>query len=99
MAPPPRQQQKQQDVTFENRRALLAFGITLISLALLIGVIIHAKWALNVLIYKQYGNFLNNLVFGVGTLIANAGLSLRFVSYLNLRFLDSRIDADHKKYV
>lgn len=96
MAPAPRKQQKD---TFENRRALIAFGITLVSLVLLIGVIIHAKWALNVLIYKHYGHFLNNVVFGVGTLIANAGLSLRFVSYLNLRFLDSLIDADHKKYV
>lgn len=84
---------------FENKRALIALAITIVTIALLIGVIIHAKWSYHVLVYKQYGSFINNLVFGVGTLVANAGLSIRLVSFLNLKFLDSQIDADHKKYV
>lgn len=81
------------------KRALRATFITVLSLLLLGVFSYHAYWALGVVASNSYGSFLSSLVYGPGTLLANGGLSLKLVSYLNERLVDRDIDADHKKYL
>lgn len=80
-------------------RALKATVLTSLSITLLLLWVYHAIWAIKAIIYNRFGRILDNLVFGVGTLIANGGLSLRFLRYLNQVWLDTEIDDDHKKYL
>lgn len=87
------------DEEISTSRVLRALFLTFLSLFLIVLWGYHSVWAVKVVIYKTYGNLLNNLIFGPGTLIANGGLSIKFVTFLNEVLLDDRIDADHKKYL
>lgn len=91
--------QKVPDEEISTSRVIRALFLTFLSLLLILVWGYHSVWAVKVVINKTYGNLLNNLVFGPGTLIANGGLSIKFVTYLNEILLDDKIDADHKKYL
>lgn len=80
-------------------RALNAAILTALTLLLLVIWFLHAKWAISVMYYRPYGNFLNNLIFGPGTLVANAGITTKIVKYVNKLLVEDKIDADHKKYI
>lgn len=75
--------------------------ILLTALSLIFAAVIcfHLYWAINLIRYRVYGHLINNLVFGMGTFVANAGLTAKALVWLNERLLDSRIDEDHKKYI
>lgn len=81
------------------KRALRATFITALSLLLLAVFSYHAYWAIGVVANNSYGSHVSSFVYGPGTLVANGGLSLKLVSYLNDRLVDQTIDADHKKYL
>lgn len=87
------------DEEVSTSRVIKALLLTFLSLFMIVLWGYHSVWAFKVVIYKTYGNLLNNLVFGPGTLIANGLLSVKFVTYLNEILLDDKIDADHKKYL
>lgn len=82
-----------------KQRAVKASLITVLSVVLLLAWVYHAFWAVDVLSTNKYGDILSNVVFGVGTLVANAGLSVKLVAFLTEKYLDGQIDADHKKYL
>ena len=48
------------------------------------------------MMYRPYGNLLNNIVYGPGTLIANAGLSSKLIKYVNTKLVEDKIEADYK---
>lgn len=87
------------DEKLSKSRALNALILTVLFIGLLVIWLYHARWAIDVMANRPYGNFLNNLVFGPGTLIANAGLSVKVASYFNEKLVEDKIDADHKKYI
>lgn len=89
--------EKKDDISVQ--RAFKAAFLTFLSLALLFLWCYHAVWSIKVFTYNKYGNILNNLVFGLGTLIINASFSIKFATYLNDKYLNDQIDADHKKYM
>lgn len=80
-------------------RAFGATIMTVLGLLALIALFIHAKAAKRIVLERAYGNLLTNLLIGPGLLILHAGLSYRLLRYLNLKFVDSRIDEDHIKYI
>lgn len=80
-------------------RAFNALILTILSITLLIVLFYHLNWAVDVMLDKPYGSLLNNLVFGPGTLLANAGISLKLITYINAKLVEDKIDADHKKYI
>ncbi|CUM63560.1 uncharacterized protein PRCAT00001138001 [Priceomyces carsonii] len=82
-----------------KQRALNAFILTLTSLFVVILLVYHAFWAVKVVYYNQYGRLFSSLVYGPGTLVANAGLSTRFLKFLNRKLLEDTLDTDHKKYI
>lgn len=92
--PQPRQQEK-----ISPDRAIKASLLTFLSLVLLILWGYHALWAIKVFVYNRFGGILNNTVYGVGTLVANAGISIKAVTWLNDKWLEDKLDADHKKYI
>ena len=51
------------------------------------------------MIYQPFGNLLNNLVYGPGTLIANYGISSRIIKYINTKLVEDKLDSDYKKYI
>lgn len=87
------------DEEISTSRVVKSLFLTFLSLFFIGLWCYHAVWAVKVMIYKTYGNAFNNLIFGPGTAIANAGLSIKLVTYLNIVLLDDKIDADHKKYI
>ncbi|ODV78380.1 uncharacterized protein CANTADRAFT_90730 [Suhomyces tanzawaensis NRRL Y-17324] len=80
-------------------RALNASILTVLTLLLVVMWAYHTVWAVKVMINRPYGSFLNNLIFGPGTLIANTGVSTKIVSYINTKLVEDKIDSDHKKYI
>ncbi|EAZ63928.1 hypothetical protein PICST_38487 [Scheffersomyces stipitis CBS 6054] len=87
------------DDKVSKSRAFNAGLLTVLTLLVLAGWVYHFIWALQVVINQPYGGVLNNLVYGPGTLVANAGLSTKLVGYLNDKLVGDKIDADHKKYL
>lgn len=87
------------DEEISTARVLKALFLTFLSLFAIVLWGYHSVWAVKVIFYNMYGNLLNNLVFGPGTLIAHGGLSIKLITYLNVILLDDKIDADHKKYL
>lgn len=80
-------------------RVLKSALVTVLGIVFLIILGYHLNWAFTIVNYRVYGHFLNNVVFGFGTFLANGGICLRILTYLNQELLDSDIDADHKKYI
>lgn len=80
-------------------RVLNSAILTFLGLAIIIGLFYHLVWALGVLRTNAYGDILSNIMFGFGTLFANGVVSFRLLTYLNVKLIDDKIDADHKKYI
>ncbi|CAH6722501.1 hypothetical protein CLIB1444_09S04962 [[Candida] jaroonii] len=80
-------------------RVLKSALLTVLSIFALLQLGYHCLWAFKVLYNNSYGNSINNLIFGIGTLIANAGISFKALTFLNEKLIDDGIDADHKKYL
>lgn len=80
-------------------RVLKSALLTVLSIVALLQLGYHCFWAFKVLFYNYYGNSINNLIFGVGSLVANAGISFKALTFLNEKLIDDGIDADHKKYL
>lgn len=98
MAPLKKPQPRKQEA-ISTERAVKASLLTFLSLVLLVLWGNHALWAVRVFVQNRFGGVVNNTVYGVGTLIANAGLSIRAITWLNNRWLEDKLDADHKKYL
>lgn len=90
--------QPQSQQISSSRVAKSAF-ITVLTLVLLFGFVWHFWWAVKVYMSNYYGNWINSVVLGFGSVIANAGISLRLLTYLNEKLIDEGIDADHRKYI
>ncbi|EGV64511.1 hypothetical protein CANTEDRAFT_113280 [Yamadazyma tenuis ATCC 10573] len=73
--------------------------ITLLVLGLLLLWGYNFLWAIRVVRFNYYGSLLLNFVIAIGSLIANATISLRVLRYLNETLIGDKIDADHKKYI
>lgn len=95
----PRKPAYRPDEKVSKSRAFNALILTVISIGLFVALLYHARWAVNVMSNRPYGSFMNNLVFGPGTLIANAGISYKVASFINEKLVEDKIDADHKKYL
>lgn len=80
-------------------RALNATILTTVFIFAVVLSGIHLLWAVKVLYYKTYGGFLNNLILGPGTFVANVVITFKVLTYLNEKILGDNIDADHKKYI
>ncbi|KAI5955159.1 hypothetical protein KGF54_001720 [Candida jiufengensis] len=80
-------------------RALNASLLTLISIIVFIELIYHANWSIKVLYNQPFGNYLNNLVYGLGSFLANFGLSVRLMKWLNQKLVEDKIESDYKKYI
>ncbi|KAL6451569.1 hypothetical protein SBY92_003209 [Candida maltosa Xu316] len=80
-------------------RAVNASILTILTVLIFLLLIYHFIWAVQVMMYQPYGNILNNIVYGPGTLIANAGLSSKFIKYINTKLVEDKIEADYKKYI
>ncbi|ODV67111.1 hypothetical protein HYPBUDRAFT_139606 [Hyphopichia burtonii NRRL Y-1933] len=80
-------------------RAIKAASVTALSLLFLLLWGYQALWAIGVIFDNRFGSLVNNLVFGIGSLIASGGIAIKVVTYLNDRLLTDTIDADHKKYI
>ena len=80
-------------------RVMKSALVTILGVIFLIVLGYHLTWALTITTNRVYGHFINNVIFGFGTLLANGGICLRILTYLNQELLDSDIDADHKKYI
>lgn len=80
-------------------RVLKSALLTILGIVFAILLCYHFMWAVQILRNRVYGHLLNNLVFGIGTFIANGGICFRILVYLNQELLDNDIDADHKKYI
>lgn len=85
--------------TISTSRATKSVLITILGLILLIGLGYHLYWAVMVFVFDRYGDSISNIVFGFGTLILNGTLSFKLLTFLNEKYIDSDIDADHKKYL
>ncbi|KAK6203442.1 uncharacterized protein RJT21DRAFT_27284 [Scheffersomyces amazonensis] len=94
----PRRSVKPEDRISKSRFAN-SLILTILTLLALVAWIYHGIWALKVMIYKPYGNILNNLIYGPGTLVANVGLSLKLIGAINTKLLTDKIEADYKKYI
>ncbi|EGW35382.1 uncharacterized protein SPAPADRAFT_58603 [Spathaspora passalidarum NRRL Y-27907] len=62
-------------------------------------LVYHLIWAIKVVYYQPYGNLLNNLVYGPGTLVANVGISSKLIRYINAKLVEDKIEPDYKKYI
>ena len=99
MSPPPQHQPTNNHEHISKSRAINASILTVLTIVIFLLLIYHFIWAIQVMIYKPYGNLLNNLVYGPGTLIANAGLSSKLIKYVNNKLVEEKIEADYKKYI
>ena len=79
-------------------RVVNSFIITTVMILVLLMLGYHFIWSFKVIINQPYGTLLNNLVYGPGTFLANAGLSFRFLRYLNKTLVEDKVDSDYKKY-
>ncbi|KAK6454889.1 uncharacterized protein RJT20DRAFT_53173 [Scheffersomyces xylosifermentans] len=95
----PKRTYSAEDERISKSRAFNAGLLTILSLVIVVVLGYHFLWAVKVMTNQPYGSFLNNLVYGPGTLVANAGLSMKFISYINNKLVEDKIDADHKKYI
>ena len=80
-------------------RVVNALILTFLTVLIFLILLYHFIWAVQVMMYQPYGNLLNNIVYGPGTLIANAGLSSKLIKYINKKLVEDKIEADYKKYI
>ncbi|KAK6464175.1 hypothetical protein DFJ63DRAFT_311474 [Scheffersomyces coipomensis] len=103
MAVPKKTAARQAAIGVEERISKMRFAnsfiLTILFLIALVIWIYHGIWAFKVVYYKPYGHLLNNIIYGPGTFVADFGLSLRLLSYINDKLLSERIEADYKKYI
>ncbi|RCK59616.1 hypothetical protein Cantr_07285 [Candida viswanathii] len=96
---PPQHKPTNSHEHISKSRVLNASILTFLTVLIFLLLIYHFIWAVQVMMYKPYGNLLNNLVYGPGTLIANAGLSSKLIKYVNTKLVEDKIEADYKKYI
>ncbi|EER35509.1 conserved hypothetical protein [Candida tropicalis MYA-3404] len=99
MAAPSAQKRSTNEERISKSRLLNASILTVLTVAIFLLLIYHFIWAVQVMMYRPYGNLLNNIVYGPGTLIANAGLSSKLIKYVNTKLVEDKIEADYKKYI
>ncbi|EER35519.1 conserved hypothetical protein [Candida tropicalis MYA-3404] len=99
MAAPSAQKRSTNKERISKSRLLNASILTVLTVAIFLLLIYHFIWAVQVMMYRPYGNLLNNIVYGPGTLIANAGLSSKLIKYVNTKLVEDKIEADYKKYI
>lgn len=80
-------------------RAFSASILTFVTVAIFLELGYHLLWSVKVIINQPYGNFLNNLVYGPGSFLANVGLSAKLMRYLNKVLVEDKIETDYKKYI
>ncbi|KAI5965711.1 uncharacterized protein KGF55_001074 [Candida pseudojiufengensis] len=80
-------------------RVINASILTIISILLFIELLYHLKWSIKIIYNQSFGNQLNNLIYGLGSLLANFGLSVSFLKWLNQKILVDKIEEDYKKYI
>ncbi|CAI5759485.1 unnamed protein product [Candida verbasci] len=84
---------------FSKSRALNATILTLITITFGFILIYHLIWSVKVVYYQPFGNILNNIVYGPGTLLLNFGLTTKLIKWANSKLLEDKIEEDYKKYI
>lgn len=79
-------------------RAANASLLTFLTLVVFAAVCYHAFWVLRTLLTEQQISYLR-MAAVVGSLILNIVVSVKLLQFLDSFLLNSKIDADHKKYI
>lgn len=79
-------------------RAANASLLTFLTLIVFIAGCYHAFWVIRALITEQQITYIRMAAI-VGSLVLNIVISVKLLQFLDSFLLNSKIDADHKKYI